>query len=41
MLNCQLGELPMNYLGISISGTKLGKVAFVEVPQKISRRIRP
>jgi hypothetical protein len=41
MLNCQLGELPMNYLGISISGTKLGKVAFVEVPQKISRRICP
>jgi hypothetical protein len=41
MLNCQLGELPMNYLGIPISGTKLGKVDFAEVPQKISRRIPP
>jgi hypothetical protein len=40
-LNCQLGELPMNDLCIPISDTKLGKVAFAEVPQKISRRIPP
>jgi hypothetical protein len=41
MLNCQLGELPMKYLGTPINDTKLGKAAFAEVPEKISRRIPP
>jgi hypothetical protein len=41
MLNCQLGELPMKYLGISISDSKLGKVALQGIPVKIARRIPP
>jgi hypothetical protein len=41
MLNCQLGELPMKYLGISISDSKLGKVALQGIPVKITRRIPP
>jgi hypothetical protein len=41
MLNCQLGCLPMKYLGISISDTKLGKGAFSNIPEKVSRRILP
>jgi hypothetical protein len=35
MLNCQLGELPIRYLGVSISDTKLGKVAFAELTGKL------
>jgi hypothetical protein len=41
MLNCQLGSLPMEYLGIPVSDKKLGKGAFVRVPEKISKRIPP
>jgi hypothetical protein len=32
MLNCKLGELPMAYLGIPLSDTKLGMGAFVSLP---------
>jgi hypothetical protein len=39
MLNCQLGNLPIKYLGIPISDVKLGKAAFVEVTRKVSKRI--
>jgi hypothetical protein len=41
MLNCQLGSLPMEYLGIRVSDKKLGKGAFVRVPEKISKMIPP
>jgi hypothetical protein len=39
MLNCQLGNLPIKYLGIPISDVKLGKAAFVELTRKVSKRI--
>jgi hypothetical protein len=32
MMNCKLGELPMTYLGIPLSDTKLGMGAFVSLP---------
>jgi hypothetical protein len=35
MLNCQLGNLPIKYLGIPISDVKLGKAAFVELTRKV------
>jgi hypothetical protein len=41
MLNCQLGALPMVYLGIPVSNKKLSKGAFVGVTEKISKRIPP
>jgi hypothetical protein len=41
MLNCQLGNLSMKYLGIPISDSKLGKGAFVELNGKVSKRIPP
>jgi hypothetical protein len=39
MLNCQVGTLPMKYLGIPISDSKLSEGAFAEVPDKIAKRI--
>jgi hypothetical protein len=30
MLNCQLGVLPIKYLDINISNSKMGKVTFIE-----------
>jgi hypothetical protein len=36
MLNCQLGELSLKYLGIPISDTKLGKNAFEELTGKVA-----
>jgi hypothetical protein len=41
MLNCHLGELPLRYLGIPISDSKLGMGALAEVPEKIAKRIPP
>jgi hypothetical protein len=41
MLNCQLGVLPIKYLGINISDAKMGKVAFTELVEKIRKRIPP
>jgi hypothetical protein len=41
MLNCQLSELPLKYLGIPISDTKLGKNAFEELTEKVAKRIPP
>jgi hypothetical protein len=41
MLNCQLGELPMKYLGIPLDTTKLGREALAFLPGKISKRIPP
>jgi hypothetical protein len=40
-LNCKLGVLPMKYLAIKISNSKLGKVAFAELHEKIEKRIPP
>jgi hypothetical protein len=39
MLNCQLGELPIKYLGIPLDITKLGKEALAFLPGNISKRI--
>jgi hypothetical protein len=39
MLNCQLGELPMKYLEIPLSCSKLGKEALSTLLEKISKRI--
>jgi hypothetical protein len=41
MLNCQLGSLPIKYLGIKISDCKLGKAAFCELQEKIAKRVPP
>jgi hypothetical protein len=41
MLNCQLGELSIRYLGIPLSDIKLGREDLVELPNKISKRIPP
>jgi hypothetical protein len=41
MLNYQLGELPLKYLGIPISDTKLGKNTFEELTGKVAKRIPP
>jgi hypothetical protein len=41
MLNCQLGSLPMKYKGIPISDSKLSKVVFTNIPEKVSKRIPP
>jgi hypothetical protein len=41
MLNYELGELPMRYLGIPVSDSKLGKGAFRVMPEKMSKRILP
>jgi hypothetical protein len=41
MLNCQLGELPMKYLGVPISDVKMGKVAFADLTEKIAKKIPP
>jgi hypothetical protein len=38
MLNCQLGGLPMKYLGVPVSDVKLGRGAFKNVSEKISKR---
>jgi hypothetical protein len=37
MLNCTMGALPMKYLGIPLSDTKLGMGAFAGVPEKIDK----
>jgi hypothetical protein len=39
MLNCQLGELPIKYLEIPLSCSKLGKEALSTLLEKISKRI--
>lgn len=41
MLNCQIGTLPIRYLGIKISDVKLGKSAFAELYDKIAKMIPP
>jgi hypothetical protein len=41
MMNCKLGELPITYLGIPMSDTKLGMNAFVNLSKKISKRVPP
>jgi hypothetical protein len=40
-LNCKLGVLPIKYLAINISNSKLGKAAFVGLHEKIEKRIPP
>jgi hypothetical protein len=37
MLNCQLGELPMRYLGIPLSNSKLGMGALAKIPEKLQK----
>jgi hypothetical protein len=41
MLNCQLGVLPMKYLGMPISDGSLGMVAFNCLVKKVANRIPP
>lgn len=41
MLNCALGNLPLNYLGIPISDSHLGMGAFSPIIQKIINRLDP
>jgi hypothetical protein len=41
MLNCQLGELPMKYLGIPLNDTSLGMGAFSDLVDKVVKRIPP
>jgi hypothetical protein len=41
MLNCQVGSLPMVYLGIPVSDKKLGKGVFIGVIEKIAKRVPP
>jgi hypothetical protein len=39
MPNCRMGEIPMKYLGLPIRDIKLGREDFVELPEKIAKRI--
>jgi hypothetical protein len=41
MLNCQLGELPMKYLGIPLNDSSLGMGAFSGVVDKVAKRVPP
>jgi hypothetical protein len=38
MLNCQLRELPMRYLDIPLSDSKLGMGALAEIPRKLQKK---
>jgi hypothetical protein len=38
MLNCQLRELPMRYLDIPLSDSKLGMGALAEIPGKLQKK---
>jgi hypothetical protein len=39
MLNCQKGDLPIKYLGIPISDSKLGMGALADVAEKVAKRV--
>jgi hypothetical protein len=41
MLNCQLGKLPINYLGIPLSDRKIRSEDMNWLPDKIVRRVPP
>jgi hypothetical protein len=41
LLNCQLGELPMKYLGIPLNDSSLGMGAFSGMVDKVAKRIPP
>lgn len=41
MLNCNLGELPMKYLGIPVSDSHLAMGAFSPIIQKMGKRLDP
>lgn len=41
MLNCQLGDLPIKYLGMPVSDHKLGLAAFEPLVMKLSKRLDP
>jgi hypothetical protein len=41
MLSCSMGSLPMKYLGIPLSDTKLGMRAFVDLVQKVTKEVPP
>jgi hypothetical protein len=41
MLNCQLGKLPMKYLGIPLSDSSLGMGVFAGVVDKVAKRMPP
>jgi hypothetical protein len=40
-LNCQIGELPMKYLGIPLDNSKLGMIAFHEMVDKVVKKSFP
>jgi hypothetical protein len=39
MLNCSMGSLPIKYLGLPLSDTKLGMGAFSNLVQKVAKRV--
>ena len=39
VLNCELTELPMMYLGIPVSNKRLPKVAYVDLLHRFSKRL--
>jgi hypothetical protein len=39
MLNCSRGSLPMKYLGIPLSDTKLGMCVFADLVRKVAKRV--
>jgi hypothetical protein len=41
MLNCNVGRLPMKYLGFPISNKRLGVKAFKSVVDKMRQRLQP
>jgi hypothetical protein len=41
MLNCTVGSLPMKYMGIPLSDSRLSMSAFVSIPEKIANRVPP
>jgi hypothetical protein len=41
MLNCQVGELPMKYLGFPISDKRLGMGTFKDIVGKMRSKLQP
>ena len=41
MLNCKLGEFPLNYLGFPISDKNLGVAHFSKIVEKMRKKLQP
>lgn len=41
LLNCKLGSIPMNYLGIPVVARKLLAINFFHIVHKVGQRVHP